>query len=342
MDMRIGILDSDQSGFPNLCLMKLSAFHKSKGDTVTWYTTHDQFDRVYVSKIFTESPDLASAVEDAGNATEVLRGGSGYDLKNKLPYGIEHCTPDYSLYPDCNFAIGFLTRGCPRKNHAQSCGGFCITPDKDGCIPHKTADLSEFWTGQKEIYLLDQNLLACKEKFDLLKQLADSKARVNFAGGLDARYMTDEVIEAMRDIRVKDWHFAWDDPHEDLRPAFERIAKSGLCKTHPGVYVLTNFWSTHEEDLYRVNTLRGLGFEPYVMIYDKQKFVDRKGHLLPGVWDRYTDEQIYHFRICQIMQRWTANRILWKSAKTLDEYQNYQNFINGGWIRQRNKGRSTK
>ena len=71
----------------------------------------------------------------------------------------------------------------------------CVTPDNDGCKPRKTADLAEFYTGQKEIYLLDQNLLACKERIDLIRQLAASGAKVDFSGGLDIRYMTDEVIE---------------------------------------------------------------------------------------------------------------------------------------------------
>ena len=83
---------------------------------------------------------------------------------------------------------------------------FCITPGKDGHISRKVADLSEFWDGQKNIVLLDQNLLACKERMELLYQLSESKARVDFNGGMDVRFLNEDVIEALRKIRVKEYH----------------------------------------------------------------------------------------------------------------------------------------
>lgn len=319
--MRIGLLDVDSHNFPNLPLMKISAWHKQQGDTVEWWTADGgHFNKVYASKVFTES-----TLPTITNADAVQIGGSGVDLENKLPYKIEHSTPDYSLYPQYDFAVGWLTRGCPRKNH-----GFCITPKKDGCISRKTADLSEFWTGQKEIYLLDQNLLACKDRVELIRQLAASGAQVDFSGGMDVRFMSDEIIEELRQVKVRDFHFAWDDPREDLFPHFLRVAASGLRtvkRVGIGVYVLTNYWSTHEEDLRRIYKLRLLGFCPYVMVYDKQKFVDEKGKLLPDVWDRYDPEQIYHFKLCQHLQRWTTNRALWASCPTVETYKPYTNFL---------------
>ena len=335
--MLVGLVDADSHNFPNLPLMKLSGWHKAQGDQVKWYNANEHFDRVYISKVFTESVDPIPSIIANGNADGIINGGSGYDLKNKLPYEIEHTCPDYSLYPQFNFALGFLTRGCPRVSHAASHGGFCITPDKDGCKPHKTADLAEFYTGQKEIYLLDQNLLACKERIELIRQLAASGAKIDFSGGLDIRYMTDDVIAEMRQLKVKEWHFAWDDPRENLLPAFVRVAQSGITrqgpasKNKPGVYVLTNFWSTHAQDMYRIYTLRMLGYSPYVMIYDKQKFVDERGRLKADVWDRYTPEQIYHFKVCQHLQRWTANRALFASVPLFDNYERYQNFVNRQW-----------
>lgn len=316
--MRIGLLAVDSHNFPNLPLMKISARHKLRGDQVEWWSPDGgQYDKVYASKVFTETP-----MPVIGNADEVQIGGSGVDLENKLLYEIEHTTPDYTLYPQYEFALGWLTRGCPRKNH-----GFCITPLKDGCVSVKTADLSEFWTGQKEICLLDQNLLACKDRVELIRQLASSGARVEFSGGVDIRFMTDEIIEEFRNVRVKDFHFAWDDPKEDLFPYFLRVATSGLFSAkRASVYVLTNYWSTHEEDLARIYKLRLLGYTPYVMIYDKQKFVDPRGRLLPSAEERYTPEQIYHFKLCQHLQRWTANRALWASIPTIKAYQPYINF----------------
>lgn len=317
---KIGLLN-DSHNFPNLCSMKLSAWHKAKGDETELWTAEHEYDTVYVSKVFTES-----ILPDVTNARTVFRGGSGYDLENKLPYEIEHIMPDYSLYPQFDFALGVLTRGCPRKNH-----GFCITPKKDGCISRKVADLSEFWCGQKNVTLLDQNLLACRERMDLLSQIRDSGATFNMDGGTDARFMTGDVLKMFRDIKIKDYHFAWDDPRENLGERFLEIAMSGICRPRDtGVYVLTNYWSSTEEDLFRVYTLRFLGFMPYIMIYDRQKFVDDKGHWKPGVELKYSPEQLRHFKTCQHMQRWANNRRIIKSCPDFNDYDRYANWVAKG------------
>ena len=302
--------------------MKISSWHKSQGDSVEFVNPVMHYNKVYMSKIFTESkePDYEIKCDD------VVRGGSGYDLKNKLPYEIEHSYPDYSLYPQYDFALGWLTRGCPRCNHS-----FCITPIKDGCKSIKVADLSEFWKDQKKIVLLDQNILACKERMNLLGQLQDSKAEVEFNGGMDARFVNDEIIEELRKIKVKDYHFAWDDPREDLEPNFLKIKESGLKNPNQiGVYVLTNFWSSIEQDLHRIYTLRSMGFMPFVMIFNKQMYVDSRGHWLSGVEKKFTREELTHFKITQHMQRWCGNRKLIKVSPDFNDYEPYKNWLKKG------------
>lgn len=322
--MQVGLWN-DSKNFPNLCSMKLSAFCKKTGDETELYNPEHKYDFIFASKVFTESKE-----PDFGK-TPVIRGGSGYDLHNKLPYHIEHIYPDYSLYPDFKAALGFLTRGCPRVNHAQSHGGFCITPDKDGCRTRKVADLSEFWNGQEEIVLLDQNLLAAQERKELLQQLIDSNAYIEFNGGMDIRYMTDEVIEMCKKIKVKEWHLAWDDPEENLENHFKRVAESGLLNTDRcGVYVLTNFWSTTEQDLHRIYTLRKYGFVPYVMLYDKQKFVTDNGRWKKGVEDVFTPEQITHFKTCHHLQRWCNTRAIFKSTPDFNDYEPYKKWLERG------------
>ena len=163
--MNIGLIDVDGHRWPNLALMKLSAWHKARGDTVEWWWGFGQYDRVYMSKVFdsTYSPDVPEPL----NASEIIKGGTGYGLDNRLPDEVEHIYPDYSLYPALtkDTAYGFLTRGCPR-----GCS-FCIVAGKEGRAARKVADLSEWWRGQKNIKLLDPNLLACREHMDLLGQL---------------------------------------------------------------------------------------------------------------------------------------------------------------------------
>lgn len=316
--MKIGLIDVDSHNFPNLPLMKISTFHKANKDNVEFVKPSLHYNKVYMSKVFTESNEL-----DNINSDIIIRGGSGYDLNNKLPYEIEHSYPDYKLYPQYDFALGKLTIGCPRKNHT-----FCITPRKDGCKAVKVADLSEFWSGQKKIVLLDQNILACKDKIDLLRQLKESKAEIEFNGGMDARFINQEIIEELRGIKVKDYHFAWDDPRENLENNFKTIKNSGLKNPNQvGVYVLTNFWSSIEEDLHRVYTLRSMGFMPFVMIFNKQLYVDSRGRWLHGVEEKFTREQLIHFKINQHMQRWCGNRKLIKVSPNFNDYTPYKNWL---------------
>lgn len=199
--MKIGLLDVDKGKtFPNLALMKISAYHKGRGDDVEWCIPVTHYDKVYVSKVFGDEYTTYTAY--ALDATEVVFGGTGFaitvengkevyhkDRDPNLPDEIEHIYPDYDLYPELtqNTAYGFLTRGC-----CNDCS-FCIVTKKEGACAHKVADLSEFWRGQKYIKLLDANLLACKDRETLLQQLIKSGAWVDFTQGLDARFMTPKI-----------------------------------------------------------------------------------------------------------------------------------------------------
>ena len=262
--MKIGLIDVDGHRFPNLCLMKLSAYHKARSDTVEWYDDKKHYDLVYMSRVFTDtySKDYAGNV----NAYHVIKGGTGYGLDNKLPDIVEHTRPDYGLYPQfAGTAYGFLSRGCPR-----GCG-FCIVGEKEGRRTVAVADLSEFWGGEKEIKLLDANILACPDWERLLGQLADSGADVDFTQGLDVRLITPEKVALLNKIHTKMLHFAWDNPEDDLMPYFKKFLEMTTVKDKRKrrVYVLTNYVSTHEQDLYRIYTLRDMGYDPYVMVYEK-------------------------------------------------------------------------
>lgn len=293
--MLIGLIDVDGHNFPNLALMKISAWHKAKGDTVEWCIPMCHYDIVYQSKVFddTYSPDI----DWIPSADEIIKGGTGYGLENKLPDEIEHIYPDYSIYPELtkDTAFGFLTRGCPRGCE------FCIVAGKEGRKSYKVADLSEFWRGQKHIELLDPNLLACKDRFELLDQLIDSRAIVNFNQGLDIRFTNEEVAHKLNQIRVKRLHFAWDNPEDDLVPYFKRFTeayKRKSCATKV-VYVLTNFNSTMEQNLHRIYTLRDLGYDPYVMVYDKP----------------HAPKEIKQ------LQRWVNSKFIFRKCEKFEDYK---------------------
>lgn len=172
--MNIGLVDVDSHNFPNLALMKISAYHKAKGDNVEWWNGLKQYDVVYQSKIFTDL--YTKDNEFVIMADEIVKGGTGYDLQNKLPHEVEHQYPDYGLYGIADTAYGFLTRGCPR-----GCS-FCIVKEKEGNT-HTVADLDEWWHGQKEIVLMDSNITASDDCERLFGDLIKTKALINFEGG---------------------------------------------------------------------------------------------------------------------------------------------------------------
>lgn len=300
--MRIGLIDVDGHNFPNLPIMKLSAWHKEHGDSVEWYNPLtawlDPPDLVHVSKVFTFTDDYPHPI----NAGEVLHRGTGYFYPNggpELPGEIEHIYPDYSLYPELtrDTAYGFLTRGCPR-----GCG-FCIVAEKEGRKSHKVADLSEFWRGQKQIKLLDPNMFACREWPELAGQLIESGAWVDFTQGCDIRIMTEEMAGCIKRMKVKQIHFAWDryGDKDIVIPKFEMFREvTGWDHRKMTVYVLTGYDTTIEQDLDRIYTLRNLGYGPYVMIYDKYK-KKKKDNLVR-------------------MQRWVNSRFAFAACEKFEDY----------------------
>lgn len=313
--MRVGLISVDSHNFPNLPLMKLSAWHKQQGDSVEWYIPiqhgfpNPPLDRVYMSKVFSFAPDYWDFV----NAKEVIKGGSGYCISledgkevyykendSQLTYEVEHIYPDYSLYPELtkDTAYGFMSRGCPR-----GCD-FCHVEAKEGRMAVKVADLSEFWRGQKNIVLLDPNITACKDWKELFQQLIDSGAWVDFSQGVDIRLMTDEKAEMIKQIKTKNIHFAWDryEDKEIVVPKFKMFKElTGWDKRKLTVYVLTNFDTTIEQDLERIYTLRDLGYWPYVMIYDKE-------HTKPDDTARR-------------LQRWVNMRAVFERVQRFEDYK---------------------
>lgn len=284
--MNIGLVDVDNHNFPNIALMKLSAYHKGRGDNVEWANAlFGQYDIVYKAKVFTFTPDD----DICYNSKTIIRGGTGYDLSSKLPEEVEHMYPDYSLYRITDTAYGYLSRGCPR-----GCD-FCIVKDKEGRVSRKVADLKEFWRGQKFIEIMDPNITACVDFDELMQQVIDSKAWVNFNQGVDIRIMTEHKQEMFNRCKLKMIHFAWDNPKDTITPKLlEKFAGGWKVKQrNRRVYVLTNFNSNFNQDLYRVNTLRQIGYDPYVMIYEKwtaptmlrrlQRYVNNKAFFWSGI-----------------------------------------------------------
>jgi hypothetical protein len=303
--MKIGLW-SDAVNFPSLPLMKISAHHKSLGDSVKLIDDFgERFDAAYCSKTFNlpnikkipQMPQLPFADEvhlgGTGYAINVISGREHYDKSKDapLPADVEHIYPDFGLYPHLTegTAFGFLTRGCP-----NACP-FCVVSAHEGAKSVQVADLSEFWRGQRNIKLMDANLLACENREALIRSLAESGTHLDFTQGLDARFIDRNIAELLCKCNISAVHFAFDLMRNEraVIKGLEifRAAFSGNDRALK-VYVLTNYNTTHAEDWYRVKRVMEMGYQPDVRIYQK------------GTHDRFLTD----------LARWANNRRLYRAC----------------------------
>lgn len=257
----IGLLDIDGHNFPNLALMKISAWHKQQGDNVAWYSGIEHFDRVYMSKVFTYTPDEGRVIQ----ADEVIKGGSGYKLYNQwLPDEIEHICPDYSLYPMYKEAYGFLTRGCVNK-----CS-FCIVPRKEGNV-RKHADITEFLGGRKSAILMDNNVLSSVWGVQQLEKIISMKIKVDFNQGIDCRIIAKDKTLAKLLSRVhwiRNLRMAYDSSAitEEVSTAIAYLKEAGIPAHRLFFYMLVKNGEIEDAEK-RALYLDSLGCTPFAMPY---------------------------------------------------------------------------
>ena len=206
--MKIGLIDVDGHNFPNLALMKIARYHKNQGDTVGWYNPFDEYDKVYMSKVFTHTPDYGYYIN---NAAEVDKGGTGYSLDKVLPVEIDSLQPDYSLYPnvDGNTAYGFLTRGCPNKCK------WCIVPKKEGNVrPYMDVDEIAI-EGRTNLVLMDNNILASDYGLKQIEKIVERGYKVDFNQAMDARLVTPEIARLLAKVKwINVIRFGCDTPRQ--------------------------------------------------------------------------------------------------------------------------------
>jgi len=253
--MLIGLHDSDKTGFPNLALMKISAWHKAHGDKVEWWNPLMTYDRVYSSKVFTFTP------EDPYLPENTVKGGTGYGNMDELPPEIDVMFPDYSIYPDVNYAIGYLTRGCIRK-----CP-WCVVPKKEGWIRGYCSWRDIKRQDSNDIVFMDNNVLACDWGIEQIKDMIGQKVRVDFNQGLDARLITDDVAEILSRLKwIRFIRMSADTDHMlgVVLKAAEILGKYGVKPYRIFVYLLVQDVESAER---RAIALREAGLQPFAQPY---------------------------------------------------------------------------
>ena len=273
--MRVGLIQVDRTAFPNLALMKLSAWHKAQGDIVLFRYMDLPLDKIYVSCIYSRNAAQARGIRTLFPTSEIILGGYGINGA-MLPEEVEHTYPDYSLY-GVDYAMGYTSRGCPRN-----CP-WCVIPQREGMC-REWSPFEEFWDGQKKMILLDPNFLASSERMRKLEWLIDHNIRVNFNQGLDIRLVTDRIAQLLARVRSANWHFtdnylhfAFDDSgyESEVCRGVERLVAAGISPRNLMFYMLCGFNSTFGDEMHRFRVLRELGVDPYVMLYEKKRGTDR-------------------------------------------------------------------
>lgn len=263
--MNIRLIDID-SKIPNLALMQISAYHKQLGDTVGFDVENP--DKVYVSCVFSKNAEQARGIQMLYPDAEFDIGGTGINLTHTIPEAAQKISPDYSLYPDINYSLGFTTRGCTRK-----CG-FCVVPEKEGVI-HKWQNIEDFYNPQfKYVKILDNNFTALKDNF--FKQtdfIINKNLILDVTCGMDVRTMTEEIAERLSETRF--YHqivrFAWDNPadEEKVLAGIQMLKDAGIKPYNIVVFVLVGYDSTPEQDIYRCQKLKETGVKAFVMQYKR-------------------------------------------------------------------------
>lgn len=269
----IGLYDVD-STIPNLALMKLSAFHKERGDTVLPFLHNmrvDAFDKVYASAVFKDVPD-DDLSDHSYLRPEMEIGGSGWNLHKNLPPEVERCAPDYSFY-NYKHNIGFTMRGCRFR-----CS-FCDVPEKEG-RPKATNTIDELWTQRTSnfVVLLDNDFFGNPEWRERIAEIRKHDLKVCFSQGLNVRIITDEQCAALASVRFwnlklsrRQVYFAWDRFKDEklIDAGIARVRAAGIKAWQMAFYILIGYDTTPEQDYYRVMKIKQLGCDPFAMPYRK-------------------------------------------------------------------------
>ena len=289
--MIIGLHDSDKTDFPNYALMKISAWHKQQGDTVEWWNPLFNYDRVYSSKVFTFTPENPYLPENT------VKGGTGYGIYDELSPEIDEMFPDYSIYPNVDYAIGFLTRGCIRK-----CP-WCVVPKKEGKIRSYRTWQEIKRPDSRNIVFMDNNVLACPHGIEQMKDMIGKDVRIDFNQGLDARLISKEIADILSRLKwIRHIRMSCDTDQmlETVLTAIHRLNDYGVKSYRVFVYLLVQDIQSAEK---RAIALRDAGADVFAQPY--RDFTTNKE----------PDDELKH------LARWVNHKAIFKTVKRFADYR---------------------
>lgn len=293
---RVGLHDSDKTAFPNLALMKLAQHYKRNGFSVDWWNPLERFDVVFSSKVFTFTSEEEMLPPNA------IKGGTGYGDMCELPRHIDSMFPDYSLYPSCKHAIGFLTRGCIR-----SCP-WCIVPKKEGQIKAYRDWHEVKRPDSRDIVFMDNNVLACDHGLEQIQSMIGQDVRIDFNQGLDARLITSEVAEMLarlKWIRFIRMSCDTDAILGDVLNAIGALRHHGVKPYRVFVYLLVQDIKSAER---RAICLRDAGVDVFA-----QPYRDFTNNIEPSQEQRD-------------FARWVNRKAIFKSVERFEDYKPNRRF----------------
>ena len=269
--MQVVLYDVD-SKIPNLALMKLSSYYKSRGyHTFLSKKIQPISAELYFASVIFNSRNSVNRINKLTKlyGEKIVIGGTGVDIKAKLPFEVEYCFPDYSLYCHTRYALGFLTRGCNKR-----CA-FCVVPKKEGYLQSDYATFDDFVPkGQQNVMLLDNNLLAAPNAIDILEEIVKRKFNVNFSQTLDIQYLTDEIYKKLIRINYVNSRFSRKMIYfscntlkqaEMFNEQSDKLKSFGKeCVT---VVIMYGFNTRLSEDFHILKTMKKLGLVPFVQEY---------------------------------------------------------------------------
>lgn len=269
--MKVVLFDVD-SKIPNLALMKLSSFYKTKKYKVFLSKKIQRIiaDFYFASAVFNFDKSLDKVERlNAIYGDKIKLGGAGIDLTTNLSDETDRHFPDYDLYAHTKYAMGFLTRGCNKR-----CA-FCVVPRKEGQLQSHYSTFDDFVPkGQRNVMLLDNNLLAAPNAPDLLEEMARRQLRVNFSQTLDIQYLTDEIYRKLKKVDSvnsrftrKMIYFSCNTVKQAEHFCRQSENLSGFGKGQVTAVIMYGFNTRLSQDFTILKTMRKLGILPFVQEY---------------------------------------------------------------------------